>query len=279
MRESGYLIGALQAVQEQRPVSEILAAFQKAYDQHTFGDSEVTEQLSNTARGLAGNQQISADDKKKLIDESIKHLRELTNGPAPDVKHYLFLGSILSTGMTLNQAYAAEYAPEAEQVLKKAVEMSPTKQIVYFELAQFYLSFGRANEAEEILYKAWNLDRDFVEAGVNTWIVGVLAHKDDYIKEVRDAIPMDSLSEDLLSRLSRVYQQTGDFKTALAIFDRLVKLNPASAQYHAIRAALLANEGRKEEAIAEADESCKLDSANFCKDAEMFKSKLNEPRE
>ncbi len=259
------LIRALQIQQMQRPLAEIKQAFEVALSYNTFGTTEIREQLGNAARGVVDNSQYAKEEQKQFIDFVASELRKEASISAKDVKHLLFLGSVLDRAVALDPQYAAE----AERVLLESFQLSPTKQIIYFELAQLYLSTGRVDETLEMLRKAWDLDRNYVEAGANLLTIAILAGKQDLADEVRNVLDFDYIAESTLLRLANVYQRSEDFESAAEIYKRIIARSPENAQYRATYAAILVRLGRLEDAKKEVEEAVRLDP-NFAKEAEAF---------
>ncbi len=126
--------------------------------------------------------------------------------------------------------------------------------------------------------KAWQLDTEFVQAGINLEIIGIVTGHKEVIPEVQEKINHDTLDEQSLYRLALAYQQAQDYASALKYYEQLVKLRPDVAQYHATYAALLGYFGRIAEAEAQVREASKLDPA-YAKEAEQFiKSLRSQPK-
>ncbi len=257
IRESKALIAALQTAQRAAPMDELIGSFERALAFRTFGDTEVREQMANLARGMIGANQYSTEEQKRFADFAIAELRKETAHDAADVKHWLFLGSLLGRAALLDPSYAGQ----AEQALGKALELSPTKQVVYFELAQIALTRGNLDRAIDVLRRAWDLDRNFVEAGLNLWITGVLAGRSDVVDFVRADLSFTRVTLSGLDRLGRAYRRVEDFTGALEVYEELVRREPENAEYHALYAGLLSFAGRREEATKHAEEARRINPA------------------
>ncbi|MEK7077066.1 MAG: O-antigen ligase family protein, partial [Patescibacteria group bacterium] len=159
--ESKALIRALNLPsQEGATLSQVESAFREALAYRSFGDTEVREQLSNMARGVINSSSIPAEARNAFLAFTVDELKKEAAEPAKDVKHLLFLGTILTAWAASDPGRAAE----AEAALREAVRLSPTKQIMYFPLAQLYLSTGRGEDAMKVLKTAWELDKNYHEA-------------------------------------------------------------------------------------------------------------------
>lgn len=274
MYQSQALIDALRITQVQTPVDKLIDKFKFALSYDSFGNTEVREQIGNAGRNIVGNSQINPEDQKKFAEFAVMELKKEIAQPAPDIKHILFLASILDRGLQLNP----EYAAQAEQLLLDALKLSPAKQLIYFELAQLYLATNHADRAIEALRKAWQLDTNFTQAGINLEIIGIVTGHKEVIPEVQQKIDHDTLDEQSLYRLGLAYQQVQDYASALKHYERLVKVRPDIAQYHATYAALLGYFRRIDEAEAQVREASRLDPA-YEKEAEQFiKSLRSQPK-
>jgi O-antigen ligase/Tfp pilus assembly protein PilF len=263
--QSQALIDSLRLAQSQTSVDKIIDQFKVALAYDSFGNTEVREQIGNTARTIIGNAQVAPDDQKKFAEFAITELKKEIDHPAKDIKHMIFLASIYNRGSQLDPKYIAQ----AEQLLLDALKLSPAKQIVYFELAQLYLATNHADRAIEALRKAWQLDTGFTQAGINLEIIAIVSGNKEIIAEVRKKIDHDILDEHSIYRLAIAYQQAQDYASALHSYEQLVKLAPNNAQYHATYAALLGYFRRVDEAIAQVNTAAKIDPT-YQKEAEQF---------
>lgn len=271
MRASGALIRALTLHQQQAPLAEIQQAFTTALSYHTFGNTEIREQLGNAARDILNNNRYTPQERTVFVPFAIEELTKEVGRPAKDIKHMIFLASIMDRAGDINPAYVAQ----AEAILKEAIQLSPTKQILYFELAQFYLSQNRVNESIEALRRTVYLEPSYQQAVVNLFIVGHLAGRQDIITEIGPLVKLEQLDENSLQRLASIYQQAGDLAKAKDAYARLVELNPEHAQYRAAAAPLFAQFGEYDRAIEEARAAAKLDS-QLSSEVEIFIRQVEE---
>ncbi len=275
MQESRFLIRALvleQASHQQLlPIDQMIGQFQAALNYRTFGDTEVREQLANTARGVIANDRYSADDKKKFAEYAVEELQKELARPEKDIKHMLFLASILDRSAAFNP----QNLLRAENLLRDAIAISPTKQIIYFELAQVYIAKNEINNAIDALEGAYRLEPSYQQAVVNLMIMAQLGNRPDLVQEAKKHVKITALDEDMLRRLSSIYQSTGDGEGILRVFLRLVEIAPANPQYHAGLATLLAQAGQVDRAIEEAKKAAELDKS-YAPEAETFIQQLKQ---
>ena len=267
MKESAGLIDALTIAQTRGvTIDQITEAFKNTLNYKTFGDTEVREQMANFARNVPGSNNYSLADQKKFIEFAAEEFRKETTNSAKDVKHMLFLASILSRA----QQFSPQYAQEAEKLLTDAVLLSPTKQIIQFELAQLYLSQGRTNEALEVLKRVVGLEPKFAQAKLNLLIVASLADRREIVEEVlKLGINLRDLDEDALKRLGRVFLNQKLYVGARDVYLQLADMFPTKAEYRVTLSAVLGELGEYDRAIEEAKKAGELDDS-FKADSEAF---------
>jgi len=261
--------GLVGASQNTTSLSETQKHFREALAYDTFANTEIREQLGNFARGAVNNQQYPLEERKVFTALAIEELRKEILRPAKDIKHMLFLASILARAGELDPTYMLE----AETLLKQALSLSPTKQIIYFELAQLYLTQNKAGDALATLQKAISLDPTYQQAVVNTAILGQLVGNKEAVDQALGFVKVNELDEDALRRIGTIYQQRQDFAEAKNVFIKLVAMNPDNAQYRATAAAFYAQFGEFDEAIIEAEAAARLDPA-FAKEGQIFIEQL-----
>lgn len=273
MRESNELIKALVMQSAKAPLGDIQKQFQRALSYNTFGDSEVREQMGNMARDIITNQRYTAEERAQFIPFAIEEMKKEVARPHKDIKHLIFTASVLGRAGSINPAYIGE----AEALLGEAIRLSPTKQILYFELAQLYLAHGKVNEALNLLKKSVYLEPTYQQAVVNTLIVAHLAQRQDAIAEVTPFLRLSVVDEDALRRLGTIYQEVGNFSAAKEVFAILVTRDPNNAHYHATAAALFAQQGELDRAIAEAEAAARLDP-QFVGESKLFIEQIKKQR-
>ncbi len=268
--QSKALIQALTLYQQQGTMDQLSDAFNHALSYNSFGTTEVREQLVNISGSVAGNQRYSNAEQTKFITLAIDELRKQIATPAKDVKHMMFLGSLLNQIMSTNPAYVME----AKNVLEEAVKISPTKQILSFELAQHDVMTRQDDAARDVLYRAWKFDPSFHTAGIHTWVLAIITGRNDIASEVRTQFPLTALSEEDLFRLGSAYRKMQNYKEALGMYDQLVIVAPDNAKYRATYAALLAHAGKIVEARVQAKEAIRIDP-KFANEANNFLENLD----
>ncbi len=268
MAASRNLVRALAAYQSNRPLSEIQALFARALSYHTFGNTEIREQMSNIARDVLIDTRGTEEERAQFIPFVAEELRKETASSAKDIKHMVFLASILGRAKSINPAYPAE----AEQILKEAISLSPGKQMLYFELAQLYLSHNLTDQSIETLRQALRLDPTYPRAILNLAFMGYTAKRPEIVAEAEPYfgyIKLGALNEDEIRILARLHSDSGNLAAARDTYFYLIEINPSNPHYRAIVAAFLAELGEFDRAIEEAEVAGRLDPG-FAREAEVF---------
>lgn len=268
--QSKVLIQTLISYQQQAPMDTLIDSFKQTLAYDSFGATEVREQIVNINGSVVGNQRFSNAEQLQYINFGIDEMRKQVDTPAKDVKHMMFLGTLYNQALGSNP----DYPLQAKNVLEEAVRLSPTKQIISFELAQFYVMVGQNDAARDVLYRVWKLAPEYRIAGVHTWVMAAATKRFDIANEVASVIPLSVLSEVDLVRLGEAYRRVQEFAGALPLYAELVRKAPENPKYHATYAGLLAAAGRNEEARRQVEEAIKIDPS-FAKDAVNFLQNLS----
>lgn len=273
VKEAAELISIFKFQRDGANTGEVLKKFREVLSYKTFGDTEIREHLGNAARSVAAEKNISPEDRRAFVDFAAGELRKEIGQRAKDIKHMIFLASILSRARDLNPAYGEE----AEQVLQEAINISPTKQILYFELAQLYISEERPKDAVAILKKTVLLDPANHKASYNLVIAGVLAQDPEVIKGGIESLDVTRLNEVEMQQLVQVTSFLNDLNIGRKLYGEMTRHFPDRAEYHAKFAAILAELGEYDEAIKEAKIAVELDST-YEAESKLFFDIINKQR-
>lgn len=263
--EAKILIQSLQLHQAKAPMDVLIGSFKKALSYNTFGDTEVREQLASIARGIPGNTIYTPEEQKQFVEFSIAELKKESSIPAKDVKHIIFLASVLDRSASLNPAYLQE----AEVTVLEALRISPTKQMMYYELAQIYVMAGQFDKAIKTLEEASLLEPKDYQPIINIIIVAAASQKLDVVKETSLKLNWKIIDQEALLRLGTVYLNLRDYNNAKKVYETLVYDFPKKAEYHSKLSAILAELNEIDEAIGHAKIAAELD-ASFAPEAEQF---------
>ena len=142
--------------------------YQKALAKPVFTNPEIRTYLAKTIaeeyqkigpKTSETDLNVLAQGTEMAIAEYKKSVRE----HPLDARHWLYLGQLYNLGARYNK----EYIQEAGKVLHKALELSPQRQQIYFELARVHVYLKEYDQAIELLKQAVILDPQVKESRQN----------------------------------------------------------------------------------------------------------------
>lgn len=148
------LIQAFRFVQGGK-AAEGLLAFKQALAYKTMGDSEIREQLLSYTPNVLKAPEVSQDIKKEFLNLTVNEVENQIARVPNDARYYILMGSLLNS--IGNPA-------QAETYVRKAIELSPLKQAMRFELVQSLYALGKSTEAMNEAKAAYELDTRFEQA-------------------------------------------------------------------------------------------------------------------
>ncbi len=155
LKTNYYVIAALRAPSASE---ERLNLYKKTLETSPLGKYQIREFFGQITLEFAQSEQVkevSAENFKKEIDFVIEELEKSLKESPLDFRSHLKLGQLYNIyAVLINQAKIFE----AERVLVRAIELSPTNQQGYWALAQTRLYQGRFEEAFSLAEKALELE-------------------------------------------------------------------------------------------------------------------------
>ncbi len=148
----------IRALSERAPegASHNLGLMKKTIAYNSYGTSEAREQLASFSTSAFDSSKGVSEAQKQFIDlTKVELIKQVEKFPS-DARYQLFAGSYL----------AKIGDPEkALPYLEKALELSSTKQSMFFELASLYYNgFKNTKKTEELFKKAFELAPEYAEA-------------------------------------------------------------------------------------------------------------------
>lgn len=236
-------LNLISALQNQKNDPQInLSYFKKAIAHDSLGTSEAREQLTMTASRILG---VNVDQKTKddFVTTAIEELKKQITRVPNDARYQIFMGSFLNQIGNYDQAL--EY-------LKKAQELTPQKQQVYFEIASAYLNKRDYKNAVEAAKTAYELEPNYDNARI-IYAMTLLYDKNKAEAE-SILLPLQQKSGGGAvadERLLKAYIDTKDYKSAEEVLSTLITGDPTNYRYHISLAALHLEKGERQKAIAE----------------------------
>lgn len=225
----------------------VLNSFKKVISSNTFGSGEAVDQLSDYANKANSSDKLSNEEKMKILNVATSELDQQIEKSPKDLRYYLFAGALYNK--------AGQFEKSIER-LTKAREIAPTKQAVYFALAESYVNDKKLDDAFTAVETAYNLDKNYGEAMKNLAVVSIVSGKQDYADALIESYygGKDVPSIDF----ANAYITVGNMERAKDTWVLLVKVNPLNTQYHISLAAIYSELGMRKEAIKEIEEAIKL---------------------
>lgn len=222
--------------------------YKLALTEYDMGFPESLEHISQVAINMAGDQNVSSDLKQQLftvVDQAFQ--KQISNVPE-DARYRLFYGLFLSR--------FGWYGRAVEQ-LKKAVELSPNKQTIYFELINNLILDNKKPEALEAARIAYEADKDFTQARI---VYGLVAIENGDIalgNQLFSGINESSLIFD--DRYLSALLSLGQTQKIIEVAQKRVELDPGNIQHRITLAAAYLNAGMRQNAINVIEDIIKLD--------------------
>lgn len=239
------LLNALGA--QSQDMGKSFVYFEKALSYDTLGNQEIREQLTRFAIGVGAIQEASPEFKHEVLKKAIMETQKGAQENLLDPRAYLFLGTIYGKVGLFDQAIA---------VLNKALELSPAKQQIYFELADVYISKEDYGKAVELAERAYELEPRYDEAMINLAATYILNNEQ---KKADELLLSKAGAVDVADNiLVQVYSRTKNYKRLLGVWQAFVKSDPTNLNYvkSLVGAHLLL--GQNKEAVKVLEETIKL---------------------
>ncbi len=198
-------------------LSQNLEHFKKALSYNTFANPEIREQLVSITPRIYS---MNADQKTKqdFVDLTLSEIDKQVKQTPNDARYQLFAGVFLKNigQYELSRSY-----------LEKAVELSPNKQTMNFELISLLSISSEKEKALELSKKVYELDTNFRDAKDYYVASLILNNKMDEVKGLMSeaTTTSDVIIRAFLIRASE-YMSKGDKYSAIYEINRAIKIAP-----------------------------------------------------
>ncbi len=248
-------------------VEESLVSFKNALEIGTFGLPEVALRVQDIAANLVKNPQSPAEIKNKFVVLTIDSMNKALEMEPLNARFMMMLANIYISSAASDNSYLAQ----ADALLQKALELSPTRQELYFYIGQVRMFQGRTDEALALFKRAVDLN-DTV--GLSHWNYGIIAivNGQKELGESEIKIAKDSgysFGASSIKQLINAYARTNDLAHITVLYKEWISLSPNSAEPYAGLAAVYAQMGEKQKAKETALQAVALDQT-YQAEAEQF---------
>ena len=148
------LIKALRLIQSGQPALG-LQAFKQALSYNSMGDSEIREQLLSYTPSILKTAEVNQELKKEFLTLTVNEVEKQIAKVPNDARYYTLLGAMLN---------GIGDPTDALVYNEKAIELSPLKQAMRFELVQSLYSLGKSTEAMSEARAAYELEKNYDQA-------------------------------------------------------------------------------------------------------------------
>lgn len=214
---------------------------------------------------------------QKALDAAEVEMEKSIEENSLDFRHYLFLGELYVNSHRFSGD--TKKLERAQAVSERAVELSPTNQQGYWQLAEVLVGQGKIGEAIPLLKKAAELEP---RVGRSHWYLA-LAYKiaGDYQSAKEAIIEAEEngfyLKDNLdnLQRVIDIFQAIGDDNALVTFYLKEIELDPGNTRFWALLAASYANLGQYDKAREAAQRAIEL-NPDMAPQVERFLKSLAE---
>ena len=239
------LINALSPKSPEEGVDTTLAIFARALAYDTFGNQEIREQLAQGAVGAA-NSDLPAEQKQKLFTFATDEMKKQEASAPEDARFPFFLGIIYG-------AYGQ--MSESEKHLERALELSPTKQVIKFQLAALKEQLGDKEGELELLKSAHEDAPGFSEPRIMYAAFLIEMGQDAQADELIKPLLESGMAAD--QRLINAYLRHNRIDKIAELWESKVRVMPTDAQARFALAASYYAAGNKAKTIEVLEQAAK----------------------
>jgi len=259
-KQNKILISALQQYSESPQKN--LDLFKQALSFDSFGNSETRERLlfqTISINGQQADQEIKNSYRDFAIEESKK---QIADNPG-DAKYPLF-SFYLFNSFGMND--------EAEVAVKKAQEISPSKQLVLFCLGSAYDAKGEYEKSLEAYKEAYDLAPEYKEAAKRYGLAALSAGKEELAKEI--LIPAYGTYFVPDPSYLKFFAGQKRFDAVEEILLGMIKKDPSQKQYYFQLVGTYVELNKRDKAL-EALENIKVTFPELKGDADYYINEIN----
>jgi len=248
-------------------VTESVQQFKVAYAKGTFGMPEVATRAQDAAMQIFSSGQ-GREGSEEMMGVAIDGMKEAMDKYEPlNARYMLMLSTLYITAAQMD----ASYLQAADNLLQRALELSPTRQEIYFALAQLRLYQGNDKEILPYLEKAVVLND---KVNISHWNYGIFAialgQRDLGEAEIKKARELGhSYGPSDISYLVNAYGKTSDWPKIISLYNDWINLTPKDPAPYASLAAVYAQAGDKQKAKEYALMAAQIDP-NYAAEAQQF---------
>ncbi len=231
------LIDALK-LQGQGKNKEAYELFERVFAKNTFATGEAREQMVQVAINIVNDPSADVSLKQEYFNLAKDQLELQLNRVPNDARYNLFMGYLLNR---------SRQSQEAISFLERAIELSPKKQTMYFELGSAYLSMGANEKAYEIFKKAYDFDTHFKEAAIFAAAGALYVGKKDETLAILNQTYGTTVVDD--DRLVKALFDRQQWDMLMPILEQRIKNEPQNPQFRINAAAAYLQMNQRQKAV------------------------------
>jgi len=240
-----------------------LVVYKKALEKSCFTNPEIRTQLMKSVANANSEGKTEPKVLKESFEMAISEMEKSIKEHPLNVRYYLFLGQLYNTASSFNK----DYLIEAEEVFKKALELSPRRQEIYHELGWANLIQGKNEEAISFFKEALLLNEKIATSHWNLGLAYISAKKyEEGLAEIEEFLKISrSYGSDpnAILFIAQAHAEVSDFSKAIYLCDvALYYIDDDSSHAKAMsqKAIYLVKSGKKPDALKLVEEVSKIDS-------------------
>ncbi len=194
--------------------------YQKALDVHsTTANQEIREQALNCALRVISTPQAPGPIKQAFFSLAMQEIQNQIAYAPKDARIYVLGGSFMNG--------IGQYT-EAVPLLEKALELSPKKQTIIYDLATSYLNLNtNIDKAVELMKGAYESAKDNSQAKISYATTLISAGKENEARELFKDNPSALVSP----QIAQAYFVKKQYSKAIEVYKALVKSSPTDVNY------------------------------------------------
>jgi cytochrome c-type biogenesis protein CcmH/NrfG len=224
---------------QQEGLQKNLEYFKAAIEPHAFGTQEAREQLLQGAAQLASAEGVPNEVKAQFYEYAATEMQKQMQESPLDARFPLFLG-------VLHGAYGQQ--AQAEAMLRKALELSPKKQSIMYEIASNLYTQGRTADALAMFKQAFDVLPENKEARIVYAAAAITIGQGALADQL--LAPIISTGQAADPRIASAYAGKNQYGKIAEIWEGKVAADPTDAQAYFTLAAAYYGAGNTAKAIA-----------------------------
>ncbi len=202
----------------QEGILKNLEYFEKAISYGSYGTQESREQFIQATAQLARIEEVPIATKQKFVETAAQQMFLQAQNSPLDPRFPLFLGSLLNTYGLYT---------EAQPVLERARQLSPTKQTILFELAANSIARNDLPGALQIYKQAYELEPNFKDARMYYAMTAIRAGQENLAEELLQPLVSSGRADaQVYFTLAAAYHAAGNSEKAIEQLEAAAKVDP-----------------------------------------------------